>query len=70
MGEGGRGGGYEFVDSVDEAECFLQSVSLRECGGRECGGVRTIAFASFAAAVSVMKERGSLRAAVSGQRGS
>lgn len=63
-----RGGEYEFVDSVDEAECFLRGVSLRECGGRECGGVCTIAFTSFAAAVSVMKERGSLRSAVSGQR--
>lgn len=66
--KGRERGEYEFVDSVDEAECFLRGVSLRECGRRKCGGVRTIALASFAAAVSVMKERGSLRAAGGGQR--
>lgn len=66
MGEGSGGGGgerYKFVDSVDEVECFLRGVSWRERAGSGRGvrGVRTIAFALFAAAASVMRERGRLR---------
>lgn len=56
---------YEFVDSADEVEGFLLagvSKGRGGCPGSGSGSVRTIAFASLAAAVSAMRARGRLRA--------
>lgn len=60
-----RGGGYEFVDSVDEAECFLRGVSLWECGEGVWGSVYDCFHVVCGSGIS---DEGTREPAVSGQR--